>query len=525
MKNFFEQWRNFWGALDPNQKVTLSVSALLVVVGVVALMVWAQRPQMRLLYGSLAEGDAAAIVAHLEGQGVPYEIRSGGSAIYVAEKQVYQARMDVVSQGLVRGDSVGFEIFDQSTFGVSDFIQRTNFIRAIQGELARTITQLRGVRGARVMVVMPDNRLLLVNSDVETTASVFVDVGGGSLSPQAVQSIQALVANAVEGLVTNNVAVVDNNGNVLSVKPENDSLMAASSGVLDYRQNMENYFADKVESMLERVVGRGNAVVRVATDIDAEQTSRLEERFDPESAVLRTQSTQEETRSTVGGGQAGAIASLVLEDVDAETAGGGTPEQTNEEKRNRDQSYEIDRTVTNVVRGPGAIRKLTASVFIAAQTRRSAAGDEVEVINRSAAELANLQQMVANALGIDLVDTNTGSVTVQEMVFASDPLAIGAEAATAGALDIAHWLQFGEQIIGTLVAVVLFLVFFHLYRKTRAQPNPFEELNRRASNASRSNNLGNTAVTPELLNELIRQKPENAASTLRSWLSGKSAEK
>jgi flagellar M-ring protein FliF len=517
MKTFFEQLRNFWGQLDANQKVSLGLASMLVIAGMVALLFWSQRPQMRMLYGSLAEKDAAAIVGHLESQGIPYEIRGAGNAVYVPADQVYRARMDVVSEGLVTGDSVGFEIFDKTSFGVSDFIQRTNFIRAVQGELARTIAQLRGVHGARVMVVIPDNRLLLVNNNVETTASVFVDVGGGSINQQAVQSIQSLVANAVEGLSTDNVAVVDNHGNVLSVERNADSMLAASAGVMEYRQMMETYFAEKVESMLERVVGRGNAVVRVAADIDEEQVSKMEERFDETSAVIRSQRTEEETRSSESVDRFGGAANVMLEDAELAT-NAGTPTRTEEDRRNRDQQFEIDRTVTNVVRGPGAIRRLTASVFVAA---KAAADAPAEALERDTAEMEQLRTMVANALGIDLQNSDTGDVTVTEMVFAADPFISAGGAAMAGTVDIAQWLQFGEEILGTVIALVLFIVFFQMYRKARSQPNPFDQLARHQGNGSRGNTFGNTNVTPELLNDLIRQKPDNAAMTLRNWLSGK----
>lgn len=523
MKVFLEEWQKFWKELDANQKVTLFFAGLIVLAGTVAIVMWSQRPEMRLLYGSVNDKDAAAIVAHLDSMGIPYEIRAGGSAIYVPEKLVHRARMDVVSQGIIQGDSVGFEIFDRTSFGVSDFIQRTNFIRAVQGELARTITQLRGVHSARVMVVIPDNRLLLVSDNVATTASVFVDVGGGTLSASAVKSIQSLVANAVEGLISANVAVVDNHGNVLSEDRERDALMLSSSSVMEFRQSMETYFADKVESMLERIVGRGNVVVRVAAEVDSDQVSRLEERFDRASSVVRSQRTQEETRSTVGGTPSG-VAFMVLDDA----ASTGTPSRTDEETRNREQEFEIDRTVTNIVRAPGSVRRVTASVFVAPLTQRVGTGEAatVEVINRTPEQIQNLREMVATALGISLDSPDMGTVTVQETLFAGDQHSQFASHALAGPIDLTLWMKFGEEILGSIIALILFLVFLTLYRKSRSQSNPFEELNHRVEALSRQNNNALTAqnVTPELLNELIRQKPDNAGTTLRNWLAGKSTE-
>lgn len=519
MKNLINDWQTFFKSLDANQKVSLVIASLVVVGGMIALVVWSQTPQMRLLYGALSEKDAASIVNHLEAQGITYEMRSGGRSIFVPEKDVYKARMDVVSQGVVQGDAVGYEIFDKSSFGASDFIQRTNFIRAIQGELARTIAQLRGVQSARVMVVMPDNRLLLVNNNLETTASVFVDVGGGSISDAAVKSIQALVANSVEGLAIGNVAVVDNHGNVLSEEREEDALMAGSASILEYRESIEGYFSKKVESMLERVIGHGNAVVRVFAEIDSDQMSRTQEEFDETSPVVRSQSSQVEVRTTVessGGGVEGAgpIA---------------TPGKTDEEVTSKDQEYEIDKTVTNVVRAPGSVRRLTASVFVAAKAvvndGIAEAAAQVSYETRTPEQLNQLRTIVANALGIDPEDESTGSVTIQEMAFAGDPISMLANAPADESFDLMEILQFGEEIMGTIVAIVLFLIFFQMYRKFKSQPSPFEELKQQAVRYDRTGAQAAAAeVTPELLNELIRQKPENAAVTLRGWLKEKESE-
>lgn len=511
MKSLMSSLGSFWKALEVNQKLSLSMAALVVLGGMIALVLWAQQPNLRLLYGSLSEGDAAAIVNHLETQGIPYEIRNGGSAVYVPEQDVYRARMDVVSNGVIQGDSVGFEIFDKNSFGASDFIQRTNFIRAVQGELARTISQLNGVQSARVMVVVPDNRLLMVNSDIQTTASVFVDIGAKPLRPEAVRSIQALVSNSVEGLDFSNVAVVDSTGRVLSTREDSESPFSGSDRVLEYRQKSEAYFSEKVQSMLETVVGKGNAIVRVFADIDSEQLSRTEERFDESSAVLRSVSTREESRTSVQ--------AVAAEGGEGEGAG-GSPSQTEEEKRNKDQEYEIDRTVTNTVRVPGTITRLTASVFVAAKvTPPEEEGGEATVVSRTPEELNQLEQMVANALGIDLTNSGTGTVTVQETVFSNPTPEVDVFPGPTSGFEWVQLLRYGEEITGTIVAIILFTVFLVLYRRFKSEPTPFEELNQQVSTARGDIPLDSSNVTPELLNELIRQKPDNAAISLRNWLS------
>lgn len=522
MNALLDNGRTFWSQIGPNQRVSIIMAALLVVGAMIALFIWTQRPNLRLLYGSVSPKDAAAIVEHLDSKGISYEMRSGGSAIFVPADQVYEARMDVASQGLVNGDAVGFEIFDKNNFGVSDFIQRTNFVRAVQGELARTIQQLDGVRHARVMVVMPDNRLLLVNKDIETTASVFVEVGGSPLDKQAVRSVQSLVANAVEGLRPANVAVVDNKGQVLSKEQEDDSLMGASSNMVEYRQTLENYFGRKVESMLERVVGSGNAVVRVNAEIQSSRVTQMVEDFD-EEGVLRSQSTQEELSSTVDGSSG--VASMTVDEEGGQD-NQQSPSKKEAEIREEDQNYEIGRTVTNTIQQPGGIQRLTASVFIAAQTRAVEGEAEPVVENRSEEEIVRLRQMVANALGISLEDPSMGSVEIHEAVFDAEPdTEMVATPTGGGTFDPLQMVQFGERIFGSLLALVFFVVFLILLKKSRKSINVFEQLKEDRQHARAERELGKPQeVTPELLNELIRQKPENAGTTLRNWLSGKSTE-
>jgi flagellar M-ring protein FliF len=186
----------------------------------------------------------------------------------VPADKVYQVRMQMAGKGIPRGEGVGFEIFDKANFGISDFVQRANYTRAVQGELARTISQLDQVESARVMIVMPENRLLIDNQR-KPTASVFVRVkGNGQLPSAAVNSIRFLVANSVEGLQVNNVSVVDNQGNVLSENEENDSVAGLSNNQLTARRNFEQYLTKKAEGMLEKVLGPGQAVVRVSADLN-----------------------------------------------------------------------------------------------------------------------------------------------------------------------------------------------------------------------------------------------------------------
>ncbi|HXJ72749.1 MAG TPA: flagellar basal-body MS-ring/collar protein FliF, partial [Candidatus Dormibacteraeota bacterium] len=253
-----------WKQLGLNQRVSLLLGAGVVCAGLIGLSIWSSRPDYVLLYGKLDDAEAARVMAALDEAKIPYQTGRGGASILVPSDKVHQTRAQLAAKGIPRGEGVGFEIFDKPNFGISDFIQRANYLRAVQGELARTISQIDMVESARVMIVMPENRLL-VDNQKKPTASVFVRIkGNGQLPVSAVNSIRFLVANAVEGLPANGVSVVDNLGNVLSENQDNDAATGLSNNQLNARRNLEQYLAHKAEGMLEKALGPGQAIVRVA---------------------------------------------------------------------------------------------------------------------------------------------------------------------------------------------------------------------------------------------------------------------
>ena len=190
MQTFVEQIKIFWQQLRAGQKMSLSASIFAIFLGFSIFLYWINRPQMQLLYGGVSAKDMAEIVALLEEQGVPYQLTNGGHSVLVPQKSVYNIRMSLVEKGVPTGAGVGYEIFDKSYVGVSDFMQKTNYLRALQGELSRTVSELNGVRNARVMIVMPENKLLSSQANIHPTASVFVDTGSNNLPEAAVNAIR-----------------------------------------------------------------------------------------------------------------------------------------------------------------------------------------------------------------------------------------------------------------------------------------------------------------------------------------------
>ena len=520
MKNFTSSLLALWSQLGLNQRVSISLAALCVVGGMIALVAWSRRPDYQLLYARLGEKDAAAIIGQLESQNIPHQVGAGGTSVSVPSNLVYKLRMDLAGKGLPSGDGVGFEIFDKGQFGLSDFVQRTNYLRAVQGELARTITQLQGVRAARIMIVQPENRLLLTDQGVKSTASVFVDLGGGRLDPDQVNAIRHLVANAVQGLTPDQVAVVDNHGRVLSEELKQDPTLGNASSQMRYRQQVEDYLAKKVESMLAAVIGPGQAVVRVSAEIDTEATTLTSEKYDPDGQVVRSQTITEDTNNSSEarntGGAVGTAGNLP-DKAAAEPA--ARPTSTTEQKReNHTTNYEINRTLTNTTRNPGTIRSLSAAVFIAPRAAPAAGAEAAAAPKRTPEELAALRQVVINALGLKPAAGQSldSLVTLQEMPFAAEPVtaqvaAIQAENRWQG------WLDAGSRWTAVVGAGLVLLVFLRLLARQKPEPVPVEVLSMPPELAARS--LPSSGqVTPEMLNELIRQKPANIGSALRDWV-------
>ena len=493
--------------------------------GLATIAIWARRPEYQLLYARLGEKDAASVIGYLQAQNIPHEVTAGGTAVEVPSDQVYKLRMDLAAKGLPSGDGVGFEIFDKGQFGLSDFVQRTNYLRAIQGELARTITQLQGVHSARVLIVQPENRLLLTDQNVKSTASVFVDLGGGRLDPDQVNAIRHLVANSVQGLVPDEVAVVDNHGRVVSEELKQDPTLGTASSQMRYKQQVEDYLEKKVESMLAQVIGPGNAVVRVSADIETEATTLTEEKFDPEGQVVRTQSTTEDTSSSVesraNGGNVG-VSSNVPEKANTSAEANARPSATTEQDRkNHTISYEINRTLTNITRSPGTIKSVTAAVFIAPRAAPAAAPGAAAAeapSKRTPEELNALRQIVINALGLKAAPGQSldSLVTIEEEPFAAEP--VGQEVAAIQSENRwMGWVEAASHWAGLAGAGAVLLVFLRMLSKQKTEPVPVEVFTLSPDGASRSMSTS-THVSADTLNELIRQKPVNIGSALRDWV-------
>lgn len=530
-----QQLQDIWKQLGASQRVSVVLATGVLMIGIIVVGWWSGRADYSLLYGKLSDTEAAKVIAALDDAKVPYKIGTGGSSILVPAEKIHVMRMQLAGKGIPRSDGVGFEIFDKPNFGISDFIQRANYIRALQGELARTIAQLDEIESARVMVVMPENRLL-IDKDKHATASVFVRLrSNGQLAPQAINSIRFLVANSVEGLKPNFVSVVDNQGNVLSENVENDSLVGLSATQLDARRNLEQYLAKKTESMLEKVLGPGQAIVRVAAEINFDTLQRTEEKYDPDGQVIRTQTKDEsnEDSTTANNSEVAGVSANTPGGSNTTAQASASPTTTKNKKTTSTIGYDIGKSTSTLLQAAGGLKRLSAAVTVAAKFE--GVGAARKVIPRSTEELEKLRRIVGNVLGNDI--TRGDQITVEELPF-NDQFAV----------EVAHNLQTQEQrdFWWTLarnfgypaLALGVLVVFLRLFRRAGSDELPLGiPIGHLAHGNGNGNGHGNgngtrygsvfssrsgqnerETITVEVLNQLIKENPQNMTQAIRTWL-------
>jgi flagellar M-ring protein FliF len=528
----FKQLQSIWGQLGLNQKITILGTTLALVAGLGSLIFWTSRPSYSLLYGRLDDAEAAKVAGYLDEAKIPYT--AGNGTIMVAADKVYSTRMQLAAKGIPRGDGVGFEIFDRSNFGISDFVQRANYLRAIQGELARTISQVESVETARVMIVMPENRLL-INDKNKPTGSVFVKLRGNAQLPQqSVTAIRFLVAHSVEGLQPNNVSVVDNLGNVLSETTEQDSVAGLTQTQFEVRKKLEQYLVKKAEGMLEAVLGAGQAVVRVSADINFDTLTKKEEKYDPDSPVQRSVTSTDETTDS------STATPNSVPGVDANTAGdtnsvAAAPQNNNRTKKKvTQQQYEINKITSNMIQAAGSLKQLSAAVFLA--SRMTGTGTNRVAQSRTKEELDKIKRVVQSALGIqDGVVRESGhkdEITLEEFPF-TDQSATELTQTLEKDQKWQTWIRLAQTAAYPLLGLGVLVILLRVFKKAPEMDLPIgvpvgEMGSQQSATFSGKPGALRTppgVVTVDVLNQLIRENPQNMTQAIRGWMTRGQAEK
>ncbi len=451
-----ETFRTFVRNLGPIRMAVLAGVAL-VLAGFFGWMILrAAQPPMALLYGDLDMAEAGKITAQLDAARRPYQIAAGGTAVMVAADQVARVRMTLAEQGLPSGGSVGYEIFDgASALGTTSFQQNINLVRALEGELARSIRSISDVKAARVHLVLPQ-RELFSRDKPQASASVLLQMRGrGRLSPAQVAAIQQLVASAVPALASDRISVIDGQGTLLSDAAASSDPVASAAGKADQRRRaLEEHLSRTVEQLVERIVGPGKVRAEVSADMDFDRIDSSEEIFDPDGQVVRSTQTVDQSNSNRQG--AGQPVTVTTNLPDTEAPAAGADRETSAEKRSEETvNYEISKKVVNHVREAGTVRHLSVAVLIDGLWAPDAEGKPAYQ-PRGAAELEQLTQLVRGAVGYNA--ERGDKVEVVSMRFAESELADLTDAGSLLGLQKEDFFRIGEYGALLVLAVLVLLL-------------------------------------------------------------------
>ncbi len=505
-----------WSGWPPARK---RVVALVAAGAAVALAVWSWlgRPQFVPLYSKLDVQEAARVVEALQQMGVPYRLTGAGTTVEVPRDRVYAARLQLAAQGLPRSGGVGFELFDRSSFGTSELVQRVNLQRALAGELVRSIETLEAVESARVHLAIPQDRLF---RDEASSPSASVVVGlrpGARLSAGQVRAIRHLVASSVEGLSPERVTVVDTRGRLLSAGQEDPS--GANTVQLGEREQVEAALQQRVQSMLDEVLGPGKALAQVSAEVDFSRRQVEQESFLPDQRAPTSEVTVEESYAGRGGLPPGGPATVSVPSYTQAPAAASGSEYRRRESRT---TYQVTRRVERAT-STGGIRRLSVAVLVDRRVPQAA--------------VRALEAAVAAGVGLDRRRGDVLVVQAVDLPGAAEPPAPQAEApgAATGRPGLPVWLLAAAGGAGLLVLLAVVLV---VLRRRRAAPVKVETLQpvpvappavpsaeedeeERILRALREREESQQAVLRRELQRMAQDRPADVAAVIKSWMQEK----
>jgi len=431
--------------------------AVVIIAGFLYVMTQASSPNMSLLYSDLSPSDGGAIVQQLEAQQIPYKASVDGTRIEVASDQVGRVRMLMAQQGLPSGGNVGYEIFNQpESLGTTNFMQNIQQLRALEGELARTVQTLQPVQAARIHLVLP-KRELFSRETQGATASVFLRLRpGASLGKEQVLAIQTLIAASVPQLDPGKVAIVDEKGNLLARGTGTDTPEAQLNTIEEKKLAMEQRLVRTIEDLLARSVGMGKVRAEVSADIDFDKIVTNSEIFDPEGQVVRsTQNVADQQERQDRDGVDPVTIANNLPTADAtQNSTGGSSEKTNRSEET--VNYEISKTTKVHERNPGQIRRLSVAVLVDGVYTPGENGTQAYA-PRSQDELQKLEALVRSAIGFDAARGDTVEVVNMQFALPDSDLA-GMEDQTLFGLPKQDVFRIAETVVLAIVAILVILL-------------------------------------------------------------------
>ncbi|MBE0569727.1 MAG: flagellar M-ring protein FliF [Deltaproteobacteria bacterium] len=491
--------------------------AFAVIIASVALAVlafsWSQMEDYQVLFTNLSEADSGQIAQKLKELKVPYRAEAGG--ILVPSSKVYDARLQLASQGLPQGGGVGYEIFDKTSFGTTEFVQKLNYKRALQGELARTIMAMGAVEQCRVHLAIPERSLFVrEGEDKRPTSSVLLRLRQGkALSGTQVDGIVHLVASSVEGLDSKDVTVVDTRGNVLS-KLSGD-VAGIGSSQFEFQGSYAKDLEMRIASILEPVVGKGKVRAKVSAELDMTRVETTEEKFDPESQVVRSEQKQTEKSSTVGASGVPGVSS----NLPGKKTAASTPAQGATEKQSQTVNYEITKVVSRTINAPGLVKKITAAVLVDGTYVAQQGSKEMKYVPRQEEEIRRYEELVKETIGF--TQERGDQVKVVNMPFEVAAVEDLSPVKPGYVEMAAPFARFAVPLVAVILLVLLVL-------RPLVQSLSSPGMGAPALRGTISSSAGEIAAQApgvqkelpvrEQVTEWARKNPQDAANVIKSWM-------
>jgi flagellar M-ring protein FliF len=509
-------------ALPPAKRWIVAGVASVSIISFTILIVVANRTDYKPLFTNLTSEDAGEIVNKLKEQKIPHQIGSDGKSILVPSDKVYDLRLSLASDGLPQGGGVGFEIFDRKNFGMTEFVQKLNYQRALQGELSRTISQLSGVEQARVHLAIPE-KSIFKESEKPPTASVVLKMKSNRMLRESeIQGVVHLVASAVDGMDADNVSVLDSRGKLLSKSPETDSGSRMTSSMLETQRNYEKNLEERLQSLLDKAVGPGKSVARVNATFDFKRVEKYEEKYDPESPVVRSEQRTEEKS---GSGAASATGVPGVQSNLGKTAPAASPlSSTMGSKSDETMNYEISRSTARIIEPVGTLSKVSVAVMVDGKYVSAGNGksSKPKYVSRTPDELQKIESLVKSAVGFN-VDRGD-QLTVANIPFQDAEQDMEDTGSKWWNAPIIQSLL-KNLLIGFGFIAILILVIRPLMKMLRAPQQPvqeafvpLEEDDEQKIAAAKRTQLTMQSVNQLELAEQIKKDPYQAAQILQNWL-------
>ncbi len=558
---------DLFARLRANPRIPLIIAAAAVIAVVFALVLWAKAPDYRVLYNNLSDEDGGAIVTQLTQMNIPYQFAENGGALMVPAEKVHELRLRLAQQGLPKGGNVGFELMDKEKFGISQFSEQVNYQRALEGELARTIETLGPVKTVRVHLAMPKPTLFVREQKAPSASVTLTLQPGRALDEGQIQAIQHMVSSSVAGLPPGNVTVVDQTGRLLT---RNDSEgRDLNDAQLKYASEVEARFQQRIEAILNPIVGQGNVHAQVTAQINFDRSEQTDEKYspnaNPNNTAIRSRQTsnQEQNGSPYPGGVPGALSN---QPAPANTAPVNNPQQPNaangangqnanaqnnaanntgtttstqqssgpsSSSRNDTVNYELDRTIRHTKVNVGDVQRLSVAVVV--NYLDDGKGKAVALNEQ---QIKQIEDLTREAMGYS--QTRGDSINVVNSQFnATEP----------ASNELPFWQQqaFFDQMMNAgrwlLVALVAFILYRklvrpHLLRKKEEEKAAAEAAAARAAaqeeqeeafsvqlsrdeldQERKSNNRMSAEVMSQRIRDMSENDPRVVALVIREWMS------